>query len=89
MCILLIVLTARNVYFWSVLAKHETCDHFFDTAFSSAVYCAAGTQQKTAVYIDGTLANFSMHLSGSLGTLLAFRYEKMRSAWTELSPIFF
>ena len=61
----------------------------FDTAFSSAVYCAAGTQQKTAVYMDGTLAIFLMHLSGPLGTLPPFCYEKMRSAWTELSPIFF
>ena len=40
------------------------CSPIFDTAFSSAVYCAAGTHRKTAVYIDGTLANFSMHLTG-------------------------
>ena len=65
------------------------CSPIFDTAFSSAVYCAAGTQQKTAVYIDGTLADFSMHLSGSLDALPPFCYEKIRSAWTELSPIFF
>ena len=50
---------------------------FFDTAFSSALYCAAGTHKRTAVYVDGTLANFSMHLSGSLGTLPPFCYEKM------------
>ena len=63
--------------------------HFSDTAFSSAVYRAAGTQEKTVVYIDGILDNFSMHLSGSLGTLPPFCDEQMRSAWAELSPILF
>ena len=62
--------------------------HFFDTAFSSAVYCAAGAPQKTTVYRDGTLANFSMNLSSSLGTVRPSCFEKMRSAWTELSPFF-
>ena len=62
--------------------------HFFLTAFASAAYCAAGAHQKTTVCIDGTLANFSILLSDSLGTVRPFCFEKMWSAWAELSPFF-
>ena len=51
----------------------------FDTAFSSVAYCAAGAQQKTTVCIDidGTLVDFSILLSDSLGTVRPFCFEKM------------
>jgi hypothetical protein len=61
---------------------------FLLTAFASAAYCAAGAHQKTTVCIDGTLANFSILLSDSLGTVRPFCFEKMWSAWAELSPFF-
>ena len=63
----------------TVVNSHEherNARQLFDTAFSSALHCAAGTHKRTAVYIDRTLANLSMHLSGSLGTLPPFCYEK-------------
>ena len=69
-----------NAAFWlavyTVCPKHcerqssawTELSQFFDTASSSAAYTAAEAQQKTTVYMDRALANFSIHLSGSLGT---------------------
>ena len=42
----------------------------------AAQICAAGTQQKTIADRDGKLAKFSMHLSGSQGTVRPLCFDR-------------
>ena len=70
-CVLCGRLIVQNSHLYGRNARH-----FLLTAFASAAYCAAGAQQKTTVGIDGTLANFSILLSDSLGTVRPFCCEK-------------
>ena len=73
--------------FW--LAVYSVADALWKTVMSMDGMLANFLAQLShLLYRDGTLANFSMSLSGSLGTVRPSRLEKMRSAWTELSPIF-
>ena len=82
LCTLWPMLCGKQSWAWT-----ECSPIFWHSFLICCVQCSRVRQKKT-IYRDGTLANFSMRLSSSLGTVRPSRLEKMRSAWTELSPIF-
>ena len=82
LCTLWPMLCGKQSWAWT-----ECSPIFWHSFLICCVQCSR-VRQKRTIYRDGTLANFSMRLSSSLGTVRPSRLEKMRSAWTELSPIF-